>query len=90
MADKEKAVIQGVSLYPAQWALLNTFNGSRSAVLRRVIREWEVMRPVVFVVQMYQLGMLTAEQALEKFCEVLESSDVPVPYALQDGVEVEG
>jgi hypothetical protein len=80
-------VLQGISLYPAQWQLLDTLNGSRSAALRRVIREWQVMRPAMMLVQMYQMGMLTVDEAFEKFCEVLESSDVPVPYALQEAAE---
>ncbi len=72
--------VTGISFQPDELAglddLADKYGCSRSAMIRRIMREWQASEKLRFVAQAHTLGMITTEDALQRVIDV--TADMPL------------
>jgi hypothetical protein len=67
--ENEKALSQGVSLYTSEWELLQRIADQhsigRSAVMRKIIAEWQEQRKIIDTIRAYQSQVITKNEMID-------------------------
>lgn len=81
-----QAIVKGISLYQNEWDELDRIADdravNRSAMIRRIIREWKQQQRLLVIGQGHALGMISTVDALQQVIDA--AADMPLAIRMKN------